>query len=103
MVLPGCHQGMADLMIGHHPFLLIGQDGVFLLIAGDHHLNAFFQIRLIDNGASSPHGAQCSFVDNIGQFRPAGACRHTGDGVEIHILRRLDFFRMDFQNGFPAL
>ena len=44
--LQGCHQRMANFMVCNSHFLLVGENGIFLLIACDDHLNGFFQVCL---------------------------------------------------------
>ena len=95
MGLHGCHQGMADLMVGHDQLFLVGQDGVLLLITGNDHLDAFLQIRLGGEFPAVPDGPQGRFIDDIGQLRAGSAGCHSGDLVEIHILRHLDLAGVD--------
>ena len=93
---------VADLVIGNDLLLLIGENGVFLLISGDDDLDALFEVRLRDNGAAVAHGAQRGLVDDVGKLRAGSAGGHTRDGVEIHVLRRLDFAGVNFQNGLAS-
>ena len=52
--LLGRHQGVADLVVGHDPLLLVGEDGVLLLVAGDDHLDALLQVGLGGEAAARP-------------------------------------------------
>ena len=45
---------MADLMVGDDFLLMVGHDGVLLLIPGDDHLDALLQIRLRGEAATVP-------------------------------------------------
>ena len=94
--LLGGHQSVADLVIGNRPFLLICQDGIFLLIAGDHNLNALLQIRLGRKASTVPHSPQGCLVDDVGQLRSAGAGGHPCHLQEVHVLRHFDFFGVNF-------
>ena len=91
---------MPNLVVGDDFLLVVRENGIFLLIAGDHHFDALFQIRLCRKLPSVAHGAQGGLVDNIGQFRAGSARRHTGDLQEVHVIRDLDFLRMHLQDGF---
>ena len=39
-------KGVADLVVGHDLFSLVGEDGVLLLVARDDHLDALLQVGL---------------------------------------------------------
>ena len=103
MALQGRHQGMADFMIGHQLLLLVGEDGVLLLVAGNDHLNALLQVGLGGKLPAIPDRPQGSLVDDVGQLRAGGAGGHPGHLVEVHIVGNSDLFGVDLQNGFPAL
>ena len=64
----GRHERMADLVICDNLLFLIRKNGVLLLIAGDHHLYAFFQISLLHIFSAVPYSAQRRFVYDIRQF-----------------------------------
>ena len=58
--LLGCHQGVSDLVVGHDPLFVVGENGVLLLVACDDHLDALLQIRLggTIRGHPGPHAEQ---------------------------------------------
>ena len=96
-------QRMSDLMVGHNFLFLIRQDGVLLLVSGDNHLDAFFQIRLGYHLTSVTHRAQGGFVDDVGKFRAGSAGSHAGNHREVHIGIHLHLLRMHLQDLFTSL
>ena len=87
-------------MIGDDFLLVVRENGVFLLVAGDDHFDALFQVRLGCKLPSVTHRTQRGLVDNIGQLRAGGARRHAGNLQKVHVIRDLDFLRMHLQDGF---
>ena len=88
-------------MIGHDSLLPVRKDGIFLLIACNHHFYALFQICLTHHCAASPNRAQGGFIDDIGQLRPGGAGGHAGDGAKIHVLSQTNLLSVNLQYGLP--
>ena len=95
-------ESVADLVIGNDLLLLIGENGIFLLVSGDNDLDTLLKVRLRHDGAPVAHSAQRGFVDDIGKLRAGSAGGHARDRMEIHILRRLDLAGVDFQNGLTS-
>ena len=102
MALQRRHQCVADLVVRHHLLFLIGENGVFLLITGDHHFNAFFQIGFVYDGAAVADCAKRCLVDDVGKLCAGCTGSHAGDGVQIHIIGCFDLFGVDFQNCLTA-
>ena len=100
--LQSSDQRMANLMVGDDLLFIIGHDGVFLLIAGDDDLNAFLQVCLLYDCAPTAHRTEGSFVDDVRKLCAGGSGGHTGDGMEVHIVRRFDLLRMDLEDGFTT-
>ena len=96
MRLQGCDKGMADLMVRNDLLFMVGQHGVFLLIARDDDFDTFFQVSFRHDGAVIAHGAQRGLIDHVGKLRAGRAGGHARDGVEVHIVGSLDFFRVNF-------
>ena len=103
VVLQGCHQGMADLVVSHDALFVVGQDGILLLIAGNDHLDALFQVGLGHALAACADCPQGCLVDDIGQLRAGSAGGHPGHGIEIHARGQCDLFGVDFQDLLAAL
>ena len=103
VVLQGCHQGMADLVVSHDALFVVGEDGILLLIAGNDYLDALFQVGLGHALAARAGRPQGSFVDDVGQLRAGSAGGHPGHGVEIHARGQCDLFGVDFQDLLAAL
>ena len=101
--LHGRDERMSDLVVGDNELLLVGQDRVLFLITRDDDLNALLHIRLIGEPSAVPDGAQGRLVDDVGKFRAGGACRHSGDLVEIDVCADLDFPGVDLQDIDAAL
>ena len=91
---------MPDLVIGNDLLLVVGENGIFLLVAGDNHFDALLEVCLCRKLPSVTYCPQRGLVDNVGQFRAGSARRHTRDLQEVHIIRDLDFLRMHLQDGF---
>ena len=102
ILLLGCHQRVAHLMIGDDPLFLLGDDGAFLFAAGDDHLKGHQQIVLVHSLASLADGAQRRLVHQIGQVRAHAACGGLSDFVQIHILGQMDVAGMHLQRGQTA-
>ncbi len=89
------HQRVADLVVGDDMLLVIGHNGVLLLIPGNDYLDALLQVGLGGKAlASVTDGPEGRLVDDVGQLGAGGAGGHTGDLVEIHILGDLDLLGM---------
>ena len=97
--LLGRHQRVADLVVGHDMLLVIGHNGVLLLVAGNDYLDALLQVGLGGEAASVTDGAEGGLVDDVGQLGAGGTGGHTGDLVEVHVLGDLDLFGVYLQNG----
>ena len=89
---------MSDLMICHYFFLLIRKHCILFLISCNNHFNTFFQIRFCDYFPVVTYSTKSCFVYNIGKFCTRCTCCHSCNSVEIHIIRKLNFLRMNFQN-----
>ena len=101
--LEGGDQGVADLVVGHDLPLLVGEDLVLFLVAGDDHLDALLKVGLVDvlpALADSPEG---SLVDHVGQLRAGGAGGGPGDGVQVHVVPQLHLLGVDLQDVLTAL
>ena len=68
IVLFRCHKRMADLMVGNNFFLLIGKDGILLLISRDNDFYTLLKIRLFDITAVFPYRTERCLIDNIGKL-----------------------------------
>ena len=79
--------------------LVIGHNGVLLLVAGNDYLDALLQVGLGGKAASVTDGAEGGLVDDVGQLGAGGTGGHTGDLVEVHVLGDLDLFGVYLQNG----
>ena len=90
---------VADLVVGHGALFLVGEDGIFLLIACDDDLDALLQIGLCDDLASVAHGAQRAFVDHVGQLRAGSAGGHARDDLQIHVVGEAHLACVHLQNG----
>ena len=88
-------------MVSDDLFLLIREDRVLLLVAGNDHLDALLQIGLGGKAAAVTHCAQCGFVDNIGKLCARGTRSHARHLQEIYIVSDLDLLRVNLQDGFP--
>ena len=75
MGLLGCHQGVADLVVGHDALFLIRQDGVLFLVARNDHLDALLQVCLGHALAPGPYRPQSGLVDDVGQLGTGGTGR----------------------------
>ena len=93
--LHGRHQRMANLVVGDDLLLVVGHNGILLLVTGDDHLDALLQIRLRGEAAVVPDGPQSRLVDDVGQLCAGSTGGHAGHLVEIHILGDLDLLGMD--------
>ena len=97
------NQRVADLMVRDDLLLLIREDRVLLLVAGNDHFDALLQIGLGGKAAAITHRTQSSLIDNIGKLCPGGTGGHARHLQEVHIVGDLDLFRVNLQNGFAAL
>ena len=79
--------------------LVIGHNGVLLLVAGNDYLDALLQVGLGGKAASVTDGAEGGLVDDVGQLGTGSTGGHTGDLVEVHVLGDLDLFGVYLQNG----
>ena len=90
-------------MVSDDLLLLVREDRVLFLVAGNDHLDALLQIGLGGKAAAVAHRAQRGFVDNIGKLCAGRAGGHARHLQEVHIVGDLDLFRVNLQNGFAAL
>ena len=97
------HQGVADLVVRDNELLPVREDGVLLLVPGNHRFNALFQVGLRHHSAVLPHCPQGGLIDDVRQFRARGTRSHAGNGVEVHIRGHPDLFGVHLQNSLPAL
>jgi hypothetical protein len=88
---------MPDFVIGHDAFFLIGQNGIFLLVAGDDDFHTFLKISLTGGGTTIADSPQGRFIDDVGQFRAGGAGSQTGDRREITSSASLIFLAWTFR------
>ena len=102
VLLLGCHQCVAHLVVGDHLLFLFGQHGALLFGAGDDRLKGHEQIVLIDRLASVAHSTQRGLVDQIGQIGAHAACSGLGDLLQIHVLGQTDVAGMDLQGSQTA-
>ena len=102
VALQSRNQGMTDFMIGDHALFFIGQNGVLLLIAGEDHFDAFFEISLADGLSSFPDRPQRAFVDDVGKLGSAGPAGHAGNLGEVDIGVHFDLCGMDAKNILTA-
>ena len=96
-----CNQGVTDLMVSDNLFLLIRENRVLFLVAGNDHFDALLQIGLGGKAAPVTHCAQSGFVYNIGKLCTGCTGGHTRHLQEVHIVGDLDLFRVHLQDGFP--
>ena len=97
------HERVADLVVGDDLLLLVGHDGVLLLVAGDDDLDALFQVCLRGKASAVAHGAQRCFVHDVGKLRAGSAGGHARDLVEVDVLGDLDLLRVDLQDSLASL
>ena len=83
------HQGAADFVVRDNHPLVVGEDFVLLLIPGNDHLDALWEVLPGGEPPSLAYGPQGGLVDHVGQLRTGGPGGGTGDGVKVHILRQL--------------
>ena len=101
--LLGGDQSVADLVIGYDALLLVGEDGVLLLVARDDDLDALLKVGLRDEAAAVPYGAQGRLVDDVGELRTGGAGGHAGDLVEVDLFVELYLLGVDLEYRLAAL
>ena len=101
--LLGCHQSVADLVVGHDALFLIRQDGVLFLVACNDHLDALLQVCLGHALAPGPYRPQSGLIDDVGQLGTGGTGSHAGHGVKVHPRGDLYLFGVDLQDLLPAL
>ena len=96
-------QGVARLVVGDDELLLVGEDLVLLLVAGDDDLDALLHVALDDLAAALAHGAQRRLVDDVRKLRAGGAGRGPRDGGEVQVRRVADLGRVHAQDVLAAL
>ena len=94
---------VADLVIGDRPLLMIGEDGVFLLIACDDDLDALLEVGLRGEAAAVSHGAQRGLVDDVRKLCARCTGGHARDLVVVHVLGDLDFAGVHLEDLLAAL
>ena len=97
------HERVAVHVVGDDLLLLVGHDGVLLLVAGDDDLDALFQVCLRGKASAVAHGAQRCFVHDVGKLRAGSAGGHARDLVEVDVLGDLDLLRVDLQDSLASL
>ena len=90
-------------MVSDGDFFLIGEDGIFLLIACDHHLNTFLQICLRHIAASAPYRAQCSLIHDVGKLRTGCSGCHSGHFAKVHLIIQTDLSGVNLQDFLSSL
>ena len=76
MALHGSNKCMSDFMVSNNFLFLIGKNGIFLLIASDDHLNAFFQILLGYKGTSIADRPESRLIEDVGELRSGSSGCH---------------------------
>ena len=93
---------MADFVISDRALLLVREDSVLLLVTRDDDFDAFFEVRLRDEGAAAAHGTQRALVDDVRELGARGTGCHARNRMEIDIAGKLDFLGMDLQDGLAS-
>ena len=101
--LAGCHQGMTDLVVSRVFLFLFGNDHALALVAGNDDIHRLFQVHIGHLVPFIPHRAEGRLVDDVGQFRAAGAGGRAGDLFQIDIVAHLHIFGMNFQDSFTTV
>ena len=94
---------MADFVIGDRALLLVGEDGVLLLVARDDDFDAFLEVRLRDESTAAAHSAERPFVDDVRELGTRGTGCHARNRMEIDIAGQLDFLGVDFEDSLASL
>ena len=97
------HHGVARLVVGGEPPLLLRHHPAALLRAGDDLDHAALQVLLGDELPVPPGGVQGRLVDQVLQIRPGKAVGGPGHLPQIHILRQGLVADIDVQDLLPAL
>ena len=95
--LAGRHQRVPDFMIRGILLFLFGNHHVLALIPGDNDIHRLLQVGVGHFVPVVAHGAQGRFIDDVGQFRAAGAGGGACNLLQIHIVLHLHVFGMNFQ------
>ena len=96
------HHGVAHLVVGHQPALELGEDGIFLLAAGDDELEGGQQVLLVHRAAALADRPEGGFVHQVGQVGAHGAGSGQGDLFQVHILGQLDLPGVYLEGGQAA-
>ena len=97
------HKSVSDLMISDDTLLLVCQNGVFLLVAGNDHLNTLLQVRLGGKASAVAYCPEGCLVDDISKLRAGSAGGHAGHFPKVHIVGDLHLSGMYLQDLLPAL
>ena len=103
ILLQGAHQGVAHLMVGHNPALLLAEDPVLLLLAHQNQLDSLEEILLGHGLPALLDGGDGRLIHHIGQVCADSAGGGQGDLVEIDGLIQLYVLTVHAQNLHAAL
>jgi hypothetical protein len=81
-------QGVARLVVGDHPLLLVG-DHALRLHAGHHPLERCVEVLGEDHVAAAAPREDRRLVADVGEVRPGQAARLAGDQLEVDVGQRL--------------
>ena len=98
VLLQGADQGMAHLVVGHNPPLLLAHDAVLFLFTYQHHFHRLKQILLRHSLPAILDRQDRRLVDHVRQIRTYGTAGSKGDGLQIHCLIHLHIFGMHLQD-----
>ena len=77
------HQGVATLVVGGDPLLLVVHDPGALLRAGDHAVDRLVECPVVDQGGTGTGGQQGGLVEHVGQVGAGEAGRAPGDCLQV--------------------
>jgi hypothetical protein len=80
--VPG-QDGVAALVVGDGPLLLLGEPPRGPLVSGDHPVDCLFDLGPADGVEAAAAGQESGLVEHAGQVGPGEAGRLRGDVVEV--------------------
>ena len=102
VALARSNQRVAHLMVGDDLPLVDADTGILLLVSGDNHFHTLLQIFLGYEFSAHTDRAERSLVDDVGEFRAAGARCSQRHVMEIHIVGQLHILSMYLQDRLAA-
>ena len=103
MGLAGGYDSMPDLMVSNVFLFFFGDQHIFALVACNNDIDRLLQVFAGHLTAPITHRAKRRFIDDIGQFRTAGAGGRAGNLFQIHVIAHLHIFGMYLQNGITSI